>query len=99
MSDFDARMREAQRDFGEFSATVGEAISSATPVQQVLALCAFCLVLMWLMVRRPGNYEDDAGMGRQFNMALLMVIIFGLGVGSIFSDGLGGIAATLSNMA
>lgn len=92
MSDFNARMREAQRDFGEFVAAVSDAVGAATPAQQVLALCMFCLVLMWLMVRRSGEYTEKNTMGRQFNMALLMVIIFGLGVGHIFSGGLGALS-------
>lgn len=49
---------------------------------QVLAICLFCLVLIWLMLLRPGKYgNDENAMGRQFNMALGIVMIFGLGVG------------------
>lgn len=67
---------------------LNDIVSNLTPAQQVLGLCAFTLVLMWLMVRRPGTYENSGEMRNQFWMALTLVVLFGLGAGVLIGPGL-----------
>ncbi len=77
-----ANLRTARQDFDAFVDWVGETLADMTVAHQILAICMFCIVLIWLMLLRPGKYDDDKrAMGHQFNMALGIVMIFGLGVG------------------
>jgi len=83
-------LRTAKRDFDAFVTWIMETLASLTPAQQVLAICVFCLALFWLTVLRPGEYrkDDKESMGREFNMALVVVMIFGLGVGYLLTPNL-----------
>ncbi|MEL6569665.1 MAG: hypothetical protein AAFQ22_14715 [Pseudomonadota bacterium] len=77
-----ANIRTAKHDFNAFVSWIQETLLGLSPAQQILAICIFCLALFWLMFLRPGKYGDDEkAMGRQFNMALAIVMIFGLGAG------------------
>jgi hypothetical protein len=52
--------------------------------ERVIGICVFALVLLFLMVRRPRDYKQGGGMGRQFAFAFVIVVIFGFGVGWLF---------------
>lgn len=88
MSSFERALDSAGRDFAEVMRQLNALLSDLTPAQQVLALCGFVLVLMWLMVRRPGTYENNGEMRNQFWMALIIVLVFGLGAGFMIAPGL-----------
>lgn len=84
-----ANLRTARQDFDAFVAWIQDTLAGMSVAHQVLAICLFCLVLIWLMSLRSGKYDDDkTAMGRQFNMALGIVMIFGLGVGYFLTPNL-----------
>ncbi|MEL6955712.1 MAG: hypothetical protein AAFO88_03635 [Pseudomonadota bacterium] len=92
-----ANMRTAKRDFQAFLDWTQETLASLSPAQQVLAICIFCLVIFWLTILRPGKYkDDDNAMGRQFNMALCIVMIFGLGVGFLLTPNISSLGNLIS---
>jgi hypothetical protein len=77
---FDKFSLEAGRFAGDvelFLARLGDA-------EKLLGLTAFILVLMFLVVRRPTNQKESGSMGRQFALALVIVVIFSFGVGWMF---------------
>ncbi|MEM9738238.1 MAG: hypothetical protein AAF829_00060 [Pseudomonadota bacterium] len=90
-----ANIRTAKRDFDAFLTWIHETLASMTPAQQVLAICICFLILIWLAFLRPSEYDDDErAMGRQFNMALGIVLIFGLGAGFFLTPNI----ASLGNL-
>ena len=78
--EFSYDMKNLMGDFSVWLSRLSEA-------EQLLGLCLFILVLFFLVVRRPNEQKQSGAMGRQFAMALLIVTIFGFGIGWLIDDG------------
>ncbi|MEM1105026.1 MAG: hypothetical protein AAGH87_01445 [Pseudomonadota bacterium] len=78
-----ANLRTARRDFDDFVAWCQDIVASMSLGHQVLLVCILCLALFWLTTLRPGRPEREGKKadGRPFQMALAVVVIFGLGAG------------------
>ncbi len=55
-------------------------LSRMSLADKVLSICIFALVLMVLIMRKPKDYQEGGGMWRQFAMAMMIVVLFGLGI-------------------
>ena len=55
--------------------------------ERILFFVMFILVLFYMIVRRPNMNKKAGGTMRQFSVALIIVTIFGLGVGWAITDG------------
>ena len=86
MASIEHRLELAKRDMMALVNDIYGWIDSLGPAERVLGICGFCMVILWLSIRRPSNYRNREQMGRQFNMALFTVILFGLGVGWMFQS-------------
>lgn len=86
MASVEHRLAMAQRDLMALVQDLYAWLDGLGPAERVLGICGFCLVILWLTIRRPSAYENRRQMGRQFNMALVTVILFGLGAGWIFQS-------------
>jgi hypothetical protein len=83
MASIEYKLEIARRDFLTLLGEIHDWIGALGPAERILGICGFSLVVLWLAMRKPTDYETHSQMGRQFNMALLMVMLFGLGVGGI----------------
>ncbi|MEL6286464.1 MAG: hypothetical protein AAFQ18_09645 [Pseudomonadota bacterium] len=70
------------RDVAEDTERYLQTVSNA---EKALAVCVFGLVLMYFIINRPKTYEDGGGMQRQFLFALTIVMLFGFGLGWMYS--------------
>jgi hypothetical protein len=86
MASIEYRLEIARRDFLALVGDIHDWLGALGPAERVLGICGFSLVILWLAMRKPSNYETHSQMGRQFNMALLMVMLFGLGMGWILQS-------------
>ncbi|MEE9380445.1 MAG: hypothetical protein V3V03_03485 [Hyphomonadaceae bacterium] len=57
--------------------------------EKLLGLCIFILVLLYFVIRRPSDQKESGAMGRQFAMALVVVVFFSFGIGWLVDDGAG----------
>lgn len=81
MADLNATLRAAKREFSEFLEYVWEFIAGMSTAELLLAGCMFCLIVMWMFVRRSDDGDDTPGMARQFGFAVMTVTIFGVAFG------------------
>ena len=84
MSVVDDTLATAEEELVFVLAEVDKFVAGLTPAHRVFALCAFCLVLLCLMIRKPDESKGKDNKFAQFSMALFLVLIFGAGVGAIF---------------
>ncbi len=75
-----------KRDLSAFVRDIYSWLDALGPAERVLGICGFCMVILFLTIKRPSQYSNRQQMGRQFNMALFTVILFGLGVGWMFQS-------------
>lgn len=59
---------------------------------QILGLCAFAMVLMFLIVNASRRKADPGSNGRQFTGAILIIVIMAFGVGWTFDGGTGSLS-------
>lgn len=90
MSAVNDTLGDAEREFIEVLGELEQILSSLTPTQRVFGLCAFCLVLLWIMMHKSAKKQKqnqpqtNSGLFKQFGMALFLVVLFGAGIGVIF---------------
>lgn len=85
-----------KRAFSQFMTEVrfylGDAqayINDLTVGERLLALCAFIMLLMYLIVSRARKKYNPGSHGRQFAGALVLVLVVVLGAGWTFNSGEG----------
>lgn len=95
MANLNANLRSAKRDFFELLEVLQNFVMGLSTAEQILAGCMACLFLMWLFVRRSDESDDTSGMARQFSFAVVLVIIFGSGVGFVFGPNVASLTNSL----
>ncbi|NQY14498.1 MAG: hypothetical protein HRT81_11645 [Henriciella sp.] len=64
--------------------------------ERLLALCAFILVLIWVIVSRARRKYNPGSLSRQFGTAILVLAVVMLGGNLLFGGGAGAYAGLFS---
>lgn len=68
-------------DTQEVSVDVIHYFNTMTNETRILFFVMFIMTVFYMIVRRPNDEKASGSMGRQFAFAMVIVVIFGLGIG------------------
>lgn len=89
---YEAAWNQFVIELRDYAGDVGEWLGNLSIGHQILGLCAFVMVLMFLIVNSARRKADPGSNGRQFTGAMLLVIIMAFGVGWTVDGGTGSLS-------
>lgn len=89
---YEAAWNQFVIELRDYASDVADWLANMSIGHQILGLCAFVMVLMFLIVNASRRKADPGSNGRQFTGAILIVIIMAFGVGWTVDGGTGSLS-------
>lgn len=79
----------------EFRSWIGDVqvwIDTLTTGEKIIGICLFALALLTMIIMKSKSKSDPGSNGRQFTVALVLVVIFAFGAGWTLDTGSGSLS-------